>query len=190
MPVRSLQGQLWRGPTKSHTVTVELEGPAFAQAGVADLVKAALLKGMLPAVPTVELEGADVNMVNAQLLAAEAGIKLTLNRTAGSAAGSYANQIRVVVDGPTGQRVAAGTVIEGQPRIVQVSGCDWTLWGGGGGGDGVLVAVRSGSCSGVGSCEPHSVPTAWFASLGVPPKRGSCAVAPDTCHLRHACPPR
>jgi len=117
---RSLQGQLWRGPAKSHTVTVELEGPSFTQSGVADLIKVALLKGLLPAVPTIELEGADVNMVNAQLLAAEAGVKVTLNRAAGGVSGSYANLVRVVVDGPTGQRVAAGTVIEGQPRIVQL----------------------------------------------------------------------
>jgi len=116
---RSLHGQLWKAAIKTSLVTVECEGPVFAQAGVADLVKASLLKGLLPALPAIDLED-DVNLVNAAMLAAEVNLKVVVNHVASSPSGTYPNQLRVVVDGPAGQRTAVGAIIEGQPRIVQL----------------------------------------------------------------------
>jgi D-3-phosphoglycerate dehydrogenase len=122
----SLQGQMWAGthPVRTTAVTVDVEGPVFAASGgeagqVTHLVKAALLKGLLPAVPTLDFDPHEVNLVNASMLADEANLKVAV-RQHGTGSGPYANAIRVSVVGPHGERTVVGSVIEGAPRVVQV----------------------------------------------------------------------
>lgn len=98
---------------------VDIEGPVFTGFGVTELVKAALLKGMLPTLPGVDIEAGDVNLINAALIADGANVKVAVKQSA-SPRGPYANAIRVTVAGPTGSRFVVGSVIEGQPRVVQV----------------------------------------------------------------------
>jgi D-3-phosphoglycerate dehydrogenase len=110
---------MWSGPTKGVSIQVDVEGPAFEGANVTDLMKAALLKGLLPTLPSVDIEASDVNLVNAALLADEVHLKVAVKQSP-SPTGPYASAIRVTVVGPSGSRSVVGSVIEGQPRVVQV----------------------------------------------------------------------
>lgn len=122
-------------PAKGLTVRVDVEGPELSAPGTADLLKAAALKGFLPALPSLDLDAADVNLVNALFLAEQAGITVQVKhspKTSG-VAGPYPNIVRVTITpgastsgkstGPgafLGERAAAGSVLEGKPKVVQV----------------------------------------------------------------------
>jgi hypothetical protein len=54
--------------------------PATDRAAVGDLVKAAVLKGLLPALPGSELDPESVNLLNGPLLAADADVKVRCRR--------------------------------------------------------------------------------------------------------------
>jgi hypothetical protein len=103
------------------SVKVEVEGPELGGApGVGDLLKVAVLKGMLPFVPAADLDPDAVNLVNAAHLADEVGLRVAVRASAHSSS-SYANAVRVVVSAPgAAERVATGSCIEGEPRVVQV----------------------------------------------------------------------
>jgi D-3-phosphoglycerate dehydrogenase len=93
-------------------ITIEYEG------GVGQLntkpITAVALQGILK--PLVD----SVNMVNAPVIAAERGIKVS--ETKREQKGEYANLIRIIVKTEKQIRDVAGTTFAGKPRIVEVSG--------------------------------------------------------------------
>ena len=115
---------------KGSSLRVELGGPALAHPGCAQLMRVAVLTGLLPVLPFSELEPSDVNLVNAPSAAAATGIlsdETTSASTSLSGAGrAYENVIRVVLTPPggTGERVVEGSIIDGSPRVTQL---DWWL---------------------------------------------------------------
>lgn len=115
----ALQGQLWSGAVKGTSVHVDVEGPVFDGAGVGELLKAAVIKGLLPTLPGLDAGDGDVNLVNAALLADEAALRVAV-KAAPSPSGPYANAVRLTLMGPAGTRTVTGSVIEGAPRVVQV----------------------------------------------------------------------
>lgn len=126
----SLQGQTWTLGThlRSSRVSVELSGPIFTSGGdvssISALFSSALLKGLLPALPTVDIEESTVNLVNAQALATREGIDVAVTTTK-TPSGPFSNSIRVSVTSPgVGTRTVVGAVLDGKPRIVQVD--SWT----------------------------------------------------------------
>lgn len=140
----SLQGQLWSRSVslKNASVFVDVEGAALAAAdptagdaagsaaaasstsgagsAVTTLIKAALLKGLLPSLPDLDFGHGEVNLVNSSILADEASLKVAVRYNHG-VSGSYANAVRVsIVGAGGGERTVAGSVLEGTPRVVQV----------------------------------------------------------------------
>lgn len=123
----SLQGQTIAGaaqlllpPALKHTtIRIDLEGSDIAVPGAGDLISAAALKGLLPALPALDLDPESINLINAGHLAKQAGLKLVI-KTNPTSTGTFSNMIRIAVTGPTGEKVATGAVLEGQPRVVQV----------------------------------------------------------------------
>jgi len=114
-------------PVKGSSLRVILSGPALAHPGSSQLVKVAVLTGMLPVLPFSELEPSDVNLVNSPSLAEAAGI--TLENTgvpqpsaSSNSAMTYENVIRVCLTPPggKGERVAEGSIINGSPRVTQL----------------------------------------------------------------------
>jgi D-3-phosphoglycerate dehydrogenase len=116
-------------------VRIELAGAGpLAEAGAPELLRAAVLRGLLPVLPFAEVEAGEVNLVNASGLAAGAGLEASAARSsggssgeaggAGSAGGASAltNSLRVTVTPPggVGERVAQGSIIDGAPRITQM----------------------------------------------------------------------
>ena len=99
--------------------TLTLLPSALADKSVVDLVKAAVLKGMLPSLPGSELDADGVNLLNGALLADAANLTVTA-RQSPTAGGSYANAVRVTLAGREGERVVMGSVIDGEPRVVQI----------------------------------------------------------------------
>ena len=104
---------------KGTTVKVECEGPALQERGFAQLALALVLKGLLPSIPRLDIAADSVNMINAPNVAADHGVVATV-ATKGESASAYSNLIRVTVAGPDGERIAAGAVIEGKPRVTQL----------------------------------------------------------------------
>lgn len=94
----------------------------YAEPAVVELMKTAVLKGLLPALPGSELDATAVNLLNGPLLAHDAGVKVTVKLSgAGAAAGPYANLVRVTMHGKDGSdKVVAGSVIDGEPRVVNI----------------------------------------------------------------------
>ena len=124
----SLAGQMWQaGAPRTATVAVELTGPVFAAAppaALAALAKAALLKGLLPAVAALDYDSAAVNLVNAPALAAREQLAVSVRAAPADApaAAAYASTITVTVRGAAGQpeRAFVGAVVDGEPRIVGI----------------------------------------------------------------------
>lgn len=95
-------------------------GSTAAGSAVTSLIKAALLKGLLPSLPDFDFGHGEVNLVNASILADEASLKVAVRYNHG-VSGSYANAVRVsIVGAGGGERTVAGSVLEGTPRVVQV----------------------------------------------------------------------
>lgn len=91
-----------------------------AGSAVTTLIKAALLKGLLPSLPDFDFGHGEVNLVNSSILADEASLKVAVRYNHG-VSGSYANAVRVsIVGAGGGERTVAGSVLEGTPRVVQV----------------------------------------------------------------------
>lgn len=122
----ALQGAVALGDLQSlpkgTSVRIEVEGAALQEKGFGDLARVAVLKGLLPSVPCLELDPTGVNMVNAGHLAAEAGLSVTVASSPAQPSGPYASAIRVIISSPGagGERLATGAVIAGEPRVVQV----------------------------------------------------------------------
>ena len=142
----ALQAQVLGGPIRGGaTVAVELTGAVFADAAagagggaLGELVRAALLKGLLPHLPGSELDTGSVNLLNGPLMGAAAGISVTVRVPApsggsaaaapplagGAPASSYSNLIRVTLRGGAkgdgGERVVVGSIVDGEPRVVQI----------------------------------------------------------------------
>ena len=124
----SLAGQMWAaGAPRTASVNIDLAGPAFAAAppaALAALVKAALLKGLLPAVAALDYDAAAVNLINAPALAAREQLAVAVRAApaAAPAAAAYASTVAVTVRGAAGQpeRAFVGAVVDGEPRIVGI----------------------------------------------------------------------
>ncbi|RYE98437.1 MAG: hypothetical protein EOO41_02370, partial [Methanobacteriota archaeon] len=116
----SLQGQLLSDvAVRNMSLRIDVEGQQLETAGVPELVRAATLTGMLPQLRNLNLEGRTVSLVNAALLADEAQVKVTVVMATNSTT-TFTNVIRLTLSSPDGDRVAQGTVVEGEPRIVQL----------------------------------------------------------------------
>lgn len=118
----SLQGQMWAGAVKGSSVRIDIDGAVFASAGPAalTLLKSAVLKGLIPALPNSDFEVESVNLINAALLADEANLRVATKANAVASTGPYADTVTVSVTTPSGSRSVVGAVIGRQPRIVQV----------------------------------------------------------------------
>jgi D-3-phosphoglycerate dehydrogenase len=114
-----VDGQQPRLP-KGTKVRIEVEGAELGQKGAAELIKAAVLKGLLPALPLVEFEGESVNLVNAPGLAASTGLEVSVSTSA--TAGAFRDVVRVVVTPPsgTGERTVVGSLIDSVGKVVQM----------------------------------------------------------------------
>jgi D-3-phosphoglycerate dehydrogenase len=79
----------------------------------AELLGRAVLAGLLDPVTA-----GPVNLVNAHLVAQERGVGLEIQRS--ESAGAYKSVITVCTRTAGGRKVIAGTVFDGQPRVVQM----------------------------------------------------------------------
>ena len=123
----ALQGQLL--PTlsiKSTQIVVDLEGPVFgegAESQMAMLFKSAVLRGLLPQIPALELNPGAVSLVSATNIAADVGLSVTVNTVGRAVSGAaYANTVRVSMQGKS-QKVVEGSVVEKNPVVVRID--DW-----------------------------------------------------------------
>ncbi len=101
--------QYLRGGVK--TLTVDVAGD-LANCDVSQLTAAAL-RGIL-----ANATSERVNLINAGFLAKSRG--LTVNERKTSDAGTFASLVTLTVEGDTGKAVVAGTVANGEPRLVQI----------------------------------------------------------------------
>ncbi len=101
--------QYLRGGVNS--LTVEVAGDLAACD--ASQLSAAALRGILADVTTER-----VNLINAAHLAKSRG--LTVNERKSSEAGSFASLVTLTAEGDKGKVVVAGTVANGEPRIVRI----------------------------------------------------------------------
>ena len=105
-------------------MSIETAGPVFEGSGAAaaELLKASLLKGLLPSLPghgdSVDPDA--LNLVNAATQAEAAGIRVTVAPLPPAAAAPYANLLRVTLVARGVHSVAAGSVIGAEPRVVQM----------------------------------------------------------------------
>lgn len=113
--IGALQSQLMPGRLKK--VEIELRGPDVA--GHVKPLSVALLKGLL-----TPIVGAEVNYINAPVLATERGIAVAQSSAlAGLDVPDYPNLISCRALGDQGERLIAGTLFSReQPRIVQMDG--------------------------------------------------------------------
>jgi D-3-phosphoglycerate dehydrogenase len=79
----------------------------------AELLGRAVLAGLLD-----PITAGPVNLVNAHLVARERGVGIEIHRS--ESAGAYKSVITVSTRTAGGRKVTAGTVFDGQPRIVQM----------------------------------------------------------------------
>jgi D-3-phosphoglycerate dehydrogenase len=106
----AMASQLARGQVSGVTVTYRGEVAEYDTA----LLRAALIKGLLRA------SGEDqINLVNAAFIARERGLRLTEEKS--STSENYTSLIRVAVDRRGDKTVVAGTVLRGEPRVVQIN---------------------------------------------------------------------
>src|SRR5438093_10414560 len=78
-----------------------------------ELLARAVLAGLLDPVTA-----GPVNLVNAHLVAAERGVSIAIHRT--ESTGAYKSMLTVCTQTAEGKKLIAGTVFDGQPRIVQL----------------------------------------------------------------------
>lgn len=104
-----IAAQYFRGATK--TLTVDVSGD-LADHDASQLTAAAL-RGVLENATTER-----VNLINAGLLAKNRG--LTVNERKSSNAGTFASLVTLTLEGDTGKAVVAGTVANGESRLVRV----------------------------------------------------------------------
>jgi D-3-phosphoglycerate dehydrogenase / 2-oxoglutarate reductase len=78
-----------------------------------ELLARAVLAGLLDPVTA-----GPVNLVNAHLVAAERGVSIAIHRT--ESTGAYKSVLTVCTETAEGRKLIAGTVFDGQPRIVQL----------------------------------------------------------------------
>jgi D-3-phosphoglycerate dehydrogenase len=64
----------------------------------------------------------DINMVSAPAIATERGMAVSESRQELSAV--YDSLVRITMTGPWGERVFAGTVVAGAPRVVEINGVE------------------------------------------------------------------
>jgi D-3-phosphoglycerate dehydrogenase len=96
-----------------HLARVEVTAAGgIAQADIA-LLGRAVLAGLLDRVMAEP-----VNLVNAHLVARERGVSLALDRS--ESTGPYKSLVTVTTQTANGRKVIAGSVFDGQPRIVQL----------------------------------------------------------------------
>jgi D-3-phosphoglycerate dehydrogenase len=81
--------------------------------GDVELLGRAVLAGLLDPVTA-----GPVNLVNAHLVARERGVTLEIGR--GDATGAYKSLVTVATQTAGGRKVIAGTVFDGQPRVVRL----------------------------------------------------------------------
>ncbi|GIW08984.1 MAG: hypothetical protein KatS3mg061_0041 [Dehalococcoidia bacterium] len=81
------------------------------------LLKAAVIKGLLQAASEE-----NVNLVNAALIARERGLRLTEQKS--TEAENYTSLIRITIDRQGERTTVGGTVIRGEPRVVQINEYD------------------------------------------------------------------
>jgi D-3-phosphoglycerate dehydrogenase len=98
-------------PAHLASVTVTLAG-AVAQAD-SELIARAVLSGLLGPVMA-----GPVNLVNAHLVAQERGVGVSVVRE--DETHGYGSLLTVSTETPEGQKVIAGAVFDGQPRVVQL----------------------------------------------------------------------
>jgi D-3-phosphoglycerate dehydrogenase len=101
--------QYLRGAVNS--LTVEVAGD-LAECDTSHL-SAAALRGIL-----ADVTSERVNLINAAFLAKSRG--LTVNESKAHEAGTFASLVTLTVDGDKGKVVVAGTVANGEPRIVRI----------------------------------------------------------------------
>jgi D-3-phosphoglycerate dehydrogenase len=104
-----IAGQYFRGAVKS--LTVDVAGD-LANHDASQLTAAAL-RGILENATSER-----VNLINAGFLAKNRG--LTVNERKTSDAGTFASLVTLTVEGDTGKAVVAGTVANGEPRLVRI----------------------------------------------------------------------
>jgi D-3-phosphoglycerate dehydrogenase len=101
--------QYLRGGVK--TLTIDVAGDVADHD--ASQLTAAALRGILADATTER-----VNLINAAFLAKHRGITVNERKTTG--AGTFASLVTLTVEGDTGKAVVAGTVANGEPRIVRI----------------------------------------------------------------------
>jgi D-3-phosphoglycerate dehydrogenase len=104
-----IAGQYFRGAVKS--LTVDVAGD-LANHDASQLTAAAL-RGILENATSER-----VNLINAGFLAKNRG--LTVNERKTSDAGTFASLVTLTVEGDTGKAVVAGTIANGEPRLVRI----------------------------------------------------------------------
>jgi D-3-phosphoglycerate dehydrogenase len=93
------------------TLTVDVAGD-LAEYDASQLTAAAL-RGILDNATTER-----VNLINAALLAKNRGV--TVNERKTSDAGTFASLVTLTVEGDTGKAIVAGTIANGEPRLVRI----------------------------------------------------------------------
>jgi D-3-phosphoglycerate dehydrogenase len=96
-----------------HLERVEVTVAGAIADGDVELLGRAVLAGLLDPVTA-----GPVNLVNAHLIARERGVALEIGR--GDATGPYKSLVTVATQTAGGRKVIAGTVFDGQPRVVQL----------------------------------------------------------------------
>ena len=100
-----------------HLASVEITLAGAIADADPELLARAVLTGLLGPVMA-----GPVNLVNARLVAAERGVEVRIER-AGEASG-YKSVLRVTTQTRDGQKIIAGTVFDGQPRVVRLRDLD------------------------------------------------------------------
>ncbi|GIW06453.1 MAG: phosphoglycerate dehydrogenase [Dehalococcoidia bacterium] len=109
----AMAAQLAHGQVSGVTVTYRGEVAEHDTA----LLKAAVIKGLFHASSEDQ-----INLVNATFVARERGLRLTEEKSTNSE--NYTSLIRVAIDRQGEKTVVAGTVLRGEPRVVQINDYD------------------------------------------------------------------
>jgi len=100
-----------------HLASVEITLAGAIADADPELLARAVLTGLLGPVMA-----GPVNLVNARLVAAERGVEVRIERE--SEASGYKSVLRVTTQTRDGQKIIAGTVFDGQPRVVRLRDLD------------------------------------------------------------------
>jgi D-3-phosphoglycerate dehydrogenase / 2-oxoglutarate reductase len=104
-----IAGQYLRGGVK--TLTIDVAGDLAGRD--ASQLTAAALRGILENATSER-----VNLINAAFLARSRGI--TVNERKTNDAGTFASLVTLTVEGDTGKAIVAGTVANGEPRLIRI----------------------------------------------------------------------